>query len=98
MRSLFHRLFDNGRHKHPVDYLAEVNSGISAIALFPQLFALLGGQAATGLSSLSFFLIALNSCVWLVYGIHRRMPPLIISSTCNALASIGILTVIFIRA
>lgn len=97
MRSLFQRLFNNGRHKHFVDYLAEVNSVISAIALFPQLFALLGGRSAVGLSSLSFFLIALNSCVWLVYGIHRRTPPLIISSVCNSLASTGILTVMLLR-
>lgn len=97
MRSFFHRLLDNGRHKHFVDYLAEVNSGISAIALFPQLFALLGGQPTVGLSPLSFFLIALNSVVWLIYGIHRRTPPLIISSICNALASIGILALIYVR-
>jgi len=97
MRSLFHRLLDNGRHKHFIDYLAEVNSGVSAIALFPQLFSLIGGQPSVGLSPLSFFLIALNSVVWLIYGIHRRTPPLIISSSFNALASIGILTMIFIR-
>ncbi len=98
MRSFVRRLFDNGRHKHWVDYLAEVNSVISAIALFPQLFALLRGRSAEGLSLLSFFLIALNSCVWLMYGIHRRTPPLIISSICNALASMGILILVFLQA
>lgn len=97
MGTLFHRLFDNARHKHFVDYVAGLNSGISAVALFPQLFAVLQGHSTAGLSSLSFFLIALNSCVWFLYGVHRRTPPLIVSSTCNALASIGILIVIGIR-
>lgn len=98
MHSVFHRLFNNGKHGHFVDYVAGVNSGISSIALVPQLFTLLRGQTAAGLSSLSFSLIALNSCVWLIYGIHRRTPPLIVSATCNALISIGILTIIFVRA
>src|SRR5574337_1382443 len=97
MSSLFHRLFDSGRHKHFIDYLAEVNSGISAIALFPQLFALLGGQSSAGLSPLSFFLIALNSTIWLIYAIHRHTPPLIISSTLNGLAATGILLVVLFR-
>jgi uncharacterized protein with PQ loop repeat len=97
MHAIFHRLFNNGRHKHFIDYLAEVNSGISAIALFPQLFALWGGQTSQGLSPLSFFLIAFNSVIWFIYGIHRKSPPLIISSSFNTLVSIGILGMIYIR-
>lgn len=97
MFSKFQRLLKNGRHKHFIDYVAEANSGISAIALFPQLFSLLGGQSSEGLSPLSFSLIAFNSVIWLIYGIHRKTPPLIISSSFNALASMGILVLIWRR-
>lgn len=85
------RLLGNGKHKHFIDYFAEINSIISALALFPQFIELLSGKSSAGISKLSFFLIALNSIVWLMYGIHRRAPPLIISSTLNGLASTGIL-------
>jgi len=92
------RLFSNYRHRHYIDYLAGLNSGISAIALYPQLFSLLKGQSPVDLSILSFSLIAFNSCVWVAYGIHRRIPPLIISSTFNAIAAVGILLLMFIRS
>jgi len=98
MYAFFHCLMDDKKHRHFIDYLADVNSVISAIALFPQLFSLLWGQSPVGLSSFTFFLIALTSCIWVAYGIHRKTPPLIISSTLNALASIGILVLIFIRS
>lgn len=90
------RFLKNARHKHFIDYLADVNSGISAIALFPQLFALASGKPSTGLSPLTFFLIAGNSIIWLAYGAHRRIPPLIVSSSLNTLAAIGILFFIFV--
>jgi len=93
----FDRYLKNKRHTHFIDYLAQANSVISAIALFPQLFGLLRGRTPEGLSVLSFILIASNSCVWLIYGVHRRTPPLIISSAFNAIASIGILTLICVR-
>lgn len=97
MFSKFQRLFRNRRHAHFIDYLAEINSGISAVALFPQVFSLLSGHASDGLSPLSFFLIALNSMIWFVYGVHRKTPPLIISSSLNAMASIGILILIALK-
>lgn len=91
------RIFSNERHSHFIDYLAVINSGISAIALFPQLISLGMGKSADGLSSLSFSLIAFNSIIWLMYGVHRRTPPLIVSSIFNAMASIGILIMIVSR-
>ncbi len=91
------RLLNNVRHHHFIDRLAGVNSVISAVALFPQLFTLLRGQAPDGLSPTSFSLIALNSCIWLAYGIHRRAPPLVVSSTLNGLAASGIVLLIFWR-
>ncbi|MBI5654270.1 hypothetical protein HZC53_01250 [Candidatus Uhrbacteria bacterium] len=97
MLSYFHRLFDNGKHRHFIDYLAEVNSCISAIALFPQLFTLVCGGTSSGLSPFTFILISSTSCIWLAYGIHRHSPPLVISSSLNAFASLGILVMIFIK-
>lgn len=96
MNTFFQRLLKNRSHKHAIDYIAEANSGISAVALLPQLYELLRGGTTRGLSSLSFFLIMLNSVIWLIYGIHRKTPPLIISSTFNATISLGILIMIFL--
>lgn len=93
----FDRYLKNKRHTHFIDYLAQANSVVSAIALFPQLFSLLRGRTPEGLSISSFVLIASNSCVWLIYGIHRRTPPLIISSVSNAIASLAILAIISVK-
>jgi uncharacterized protein with PQ loop repeat len=89
---------NNQRHKHAIDYVADVNSGVSAVALLPQLITVLGHKSTVGLSPLTFFLIALNSSVWFAYGIHRHAPPLIISSSLNALVSIVILGAMYIWA
>jgi uncharacterized protein with PQ loop repeat len=97
MTNILHRIFQDGRHKHFVDYLADVNCIITAISLFPQLFMLIGGQNPSGLSPLSFILIILSSCIWIVYGFHRRTPPVIISSALNTVAAAGILLIIFLK-
>lgn len=96
MSGLFHHILKNRQHAHFIDALAGVNSGISAIALYPQLFDLLRHQSAEDLSPVTFFLIAVNSLIWFIYGIHRQAPPLIISSCFNAIASIAILSIIWI--
>lgn len=88
------RCLASRNHHHAIDYLAIMNSGISAIALLPQLYTLLTETSASGLSPISFFLIALNSVIWLAYGFHRKTPPLIISSLCNSTISIIILLLI----
>jgi uncharacterized protein with PQ loop repeat len=95
MFPFFHRLMNNDEHHHTIDYLADANSVISAIALYPQLFALLRNSDHAGVSSVSFILIAINSCIWFVYGVHRHAPPLVISSFANALAAFGILALLF---
>lgn len=97
MRSSLKDVLTNAKHKHPLDHLANVNSGISAIALYPQLADLLNGKSSTGLSPLSFILIAASSSIWFLYGIHRRTPPLIISSFFNGAAAFGIVIMIFLR-
>jgi uncharacterized protein with PQ loop repeat len=85
------RIFNNDDHHHFIDHLAVLNSGISAVALYPQLFSLMQSRNPSGLSPVSFFLIAINSCVWMAYGVHRHAPPLVVSSAANALAAFGIL-------
>jgi uncharacterized protein with PQ loop repeat len=95
MLAFLRRLLANSDHHHFVDYLAGINSGISALALFPQFFELLESRSAAGLSVTSFFLIALNSVIWFIYAVHRRTPPLVISSTFNIVASVGILVLIY---
>ncbi|MCW1892072.1 MAG: PQ-loop repeat-containing protein [Candidatus Uhrbacteria bacterium] len=86
--------FADVQHHHFIDYLANINSGISAVALFPQLYTTIIDQSTDGLSGISFFLIAFNSIIWVIYGIHRHTPALIISSTLNVIASVTILAFI----
>lgn len=77
-------------HNHVIDKLAFLNGFVSGIALYPQVWAILVNHSADGISSLSFGLIFLNSCVWLVYSIHRSLISLAIASLLNMVAS-GIL-------
>lgn len=93
----FHPLVDHPEHRHFIDYLAAGNSILSAIALFPQLFSLLFNQASHDVSVPTFLLIALNSLIWLIYGLHRKTMPLVVSSTLNAAASISILLLLYLK-
>ena len=97
MASFIRSLFELKAHRHPIDKVAGVNSVISAVALFPQLFTLLKEPSSGGLSPLAFFLIALNSGVWFAYGLHRGARPLVVSSACNAFVSVGILLLIYLK-
>jgi uncharacterized protein with PQ loop repeat len=89
------KFFDNAAHRHPVDYVANLNSVLSGVALYPQLFSLVRGGTAEGLSVITFLIIAVNSLVWVMYAVHRHAPPLLISGACNFVAASGILLCIF---
>lgn len=74
-------------HNHLIDKAAFANGLISGVALYPQVFAVLSYGSAAGISSTSFVLIFLNSVVWLIYALHRRLISLAIASALNMLAS-----------
>jgi uncharacterized protein with PQ loop repeat len=93
-KSFFAFLY-NKDHRHPIDILANANCVISAISLYPQLYALLTGASREGISIVTFLLIVVNSAIWTIYGAHRRSPPLILSSTANLLAASAILALLF---
>jgi uncharacterized protein with PQ loop repeat len=79
-------------HHHIIDTLAFVNAFVSAVSLFPQLYILVfSTNGKENVSLLSYFLIFLNNIVWLVYGIHRKTPPVTISALLNIVASGAIL-------
>lgn len=82
-------------HNHLIDRIALWNGLISGVTLYPQLYLMITGQYQIGnLSGLSFALILLNSLVWLIYGAHRNIIPLVISSFLNAVAAALILSLI----
>lgn len=75
-------------HHHLIDKLALLNGLISGVTLYPQIFILLSSETKTSnLSQLSFWLILLNSVIWLLYGSHRKNLPLVISSLLNIVAA-----------
>jgi uncharacterized protein with PQ loop repeat len=75
-------------HNHWIDKIALFNGFAGGIALYPQLFLLITSKVqSTGFSFVSFCLILSNSMIWLWYGVHRRIYPLIVSSLLNVLAS-----------
>ena len=78
-------------HNHLIDKVAFISVALSAVALYPQLYTLIKFADISGLSSISFGLICANSILWLWYGIHRNIFPIIISSLFNVIASCAIL-------
>lgn len=82
-------------HNHWIDKIALLNGFAGGVALYPQLYILMTSKIhPTGFSYISFSLILSNSIIWLWYGIHRRIYPLIISSFLNTLAAAMILLLI----
>ena|SRR3989338_1774322 len=74
-------------HHHFIDRLAFLNSFISGVALYPQVWVVLRDGVATGVSFFTFVIILLNSVVWLLYAVHRGLLSLAIASTLNIMAS-----------
>lgn len=74
-------------HHHFIDRLAFVNSLVSGVALYPQVYAVLSHGVTAGVSFFTYFLIFLNSLVWIMYAIHRGLLSLGVASVLNTLAS-----------
>ena len=83
-------------HHHLIDRLAFVNSLISGVALYPQVWSAVVYGGTDSLSVLTYTLILLNSLVWIMYSIHRALISLGIASILNAIASAILLIAIFI--
>jgi uncharacterized protein with PQ loop repeat len=81
-------------HNHTVDQLANVNGIVTGLALYPQLIRALITGRVQDLSSLAFGLILINSIIWVVYAVHRRIRPLVVSSFLNIIASGAIIALI----
>lgn len=75
-------------HHHIIDKIALFNGFISGIALYPQAVKILLSGGGESLSFISYLLIFLNSIVWALYAIHRRLIALFIASFFNALAAL----------
>jgi uncharacterized protein with PQ loop repeat len=90
MLDAMNRIFAIDKHHHPIDRIAKVNALVSGVALYPQLFKVIFTDNVVGFSFLTYTLIALNSGVWIVYAIHRKLMPLLISSILNCLAAFWI--------
>jgi len=74
-------------HHHLIDKLAFFNGIISGVALYPQVWAVLHGGDSENLSVSTFILILINSIVWVLYALHRRLISLAIASLLNIIAS-----------
>jgi uncharacterized protein with PQ loop repeat len=75
------------RHNHPIDLLAEANSVISGIALYPQLFKVLQTRQVSDLSLTTFLIVFVTNIVWFAYAVHRRALPIMLASILNGVAS-----------
>ena len=74
-------------HHHPIDFVADANAILSGIALYPQLFQVLKTHNVSGLSLTTFFILAATQIIWLLYGIHRRAVPVIVTSLMNGIGA-----------
>lgn len=75
------------RHNHPIDLLAEANSIVSGIALYPQVFKVLQTRQVSDLSLTTFLIVFFTNIVWFTYAIHRRALPIMFASILNGIAS-----------
>lgn len=90
------RIFSLDRHKHPIDRLAKINALVSGVALYPQLFKAISTGDVFGFSLFTYILISVNSLVWLIYAMHRKLVPLLVSSILNAFAGVAIIYLILV--
>ncbi len=88
-------IIHNKYHHHLIDKIAIYAGIISGLALYLQAYSVIITKNIAGLSLTSFCIILLNSVVWTMYAIHRRLVALIVSSVLNALAS-GILILLIL--
>jgi uncharacterized protein with PQ loop repeat len=79
------------RHRHPIDRLADLNALASGFALLPQVLKSFSTRSVEDLSIATLAVIAGNSAVWLAYALHRRLPPLLVSSILNLSAASALL-------
>lgn len=84
------------KHQHTIDKIAFVNGLVSGVALYPQVITTIASRSGEFVSPLSFFLIFINSIVWLLYSLHRSLFTLAITSMLNCIASGILLIVIFL--
>jgi uncharacterized protein with PQ loop repeat len=75
------------KHTHPIDHLAEANGLLSGIALYPQLFKVITTGETRALAPTTYLIFFVANIVWIIYGIHRRALPVLISSALNLIAS-----------
>lgn len=87
---------DPSVHNHVIDKLAFVNSLISGLALYPQVWFVLKTGSIANISLLTFTVILLNSVIWVMYAVHRGLLSLGIASLLNAIASGILIIVIFL--
>jgi uncharacterized protein with PQ loop repeat len=74
-------------HTHLIDKIAVANGVLSGIALWPQVATSIFSPTSDGLSWLTFGIILVNSVVWSLYAIHRRLVALLLASLLNTLAA-----------
>ncbi len=74
-------------HNHLIDKLAVFTGTISAIALLPQVWLILGATSFEYFSPITLVVIFLNSIVWLAYAIHRQLISLALPSIINILST-----------
>jgi len=75
-------------HHHFIDRVAVIAGIASGVALYPQVVSVILNHSTEGLSITSFFIICINSIVWSLYAVHRKITALVISSVLNTIASL----------
>jgi uncharacterized protein with PQ loop repeat len=82
-------------HNHLIDKAAVVNGVISGLALYPQVWKIFVTSDVSGISFVTFFLIATNSLVWILYAMHRGLIALGLASLLNFTASVAMVTALW---
>lgn len=78
-----------------LEVLASITGVLMSLAYYPQAFKIWKNKSAKDVSKLSYFIFAVGTVVWLLWGIATRSIPVILGFAAGALGSNLVLVLSF---
>lgn len=78
-------------HHHLIDKLSVLNGVVTGLALYPQIYLILVSHVENTLSPMTLWLLVVNNIVWIIYGVHRSIVPVIVTGFLSGFAAVTLL-------
>lgn len=91
-----HKHIANKRHRSKIDNFIYIFAFTTPLFEIPQLLNILASQSAENVSLITWGYLAISSLAWLIYGIVKKMRPLIVSYILYVLVEFSIMIAILI--